>query len=115
MNNDPSENSAFDDPDMHAFAEEQEPLTIEEAAMPYPAEEEGEYMPTSEIERAIHKHDQQLLSIDGVEGMGTGQDEIGDSVIVVYLSDETVRQRIPSALEGFPVRIEMVPGGFHAL
>lgn len=106
MKNGAPRNPGFEDPDGNA-------PTREEAAMPYPANEEGGHMPKSGIERIKEKYEQRLFSIDGVVGVGIGTNEIGDDVIVIYLRDETAQKRIPSELEGFSVRTQ-ISGEFEA-
>ena len=53
------------------------------------------------------------MSIAGVVGVGIGRDAIGNEVIVVYVSDASVKARIPKVLDGFPTKIE-VSGEFSA-
>jgi hypothetical protein len=72
----------------------------EEAAMSYTPEEPE---PTSPILRAKKKHEASLLAIDGVEGVGIGRDQLGNDAIVVYLRDETAKERLPKQAEGFPI------------
>ena len=60
------------------------------------------------IEQVKEHHQSELLSIDGVEGIGIGEEE-DRPVIKVYVSDKSkeVQSRIPRELQGYPVRIEM--------
>jgi hypothetical protein len=55
------------------------------------------------------------LNIEGVEGVGIGE-ESGQLVIKVYVVKKTrsLQESIPSQLDGYPVSIE-VTGEFHAL
>lgn len=67
------------------------------------------------IEHVKAKHESQLLTIEGVEGAGIGE-ELGRPVIKVYVVKKTkaLQEKIPQELEGYPVSIE-VTGEFHAL
>jgi hypothetical protein len=67
------------------------------------------------IEQVKAKYEWQMLDIEGVEGVGIG-DEQGQPVIKVYVARKTksLQQQIPRQIEGFPVSLE-VTGEFHAL
>ncbi len=67
------------------------------------------------IEQVKAKHETQLLTIEGVEGVGIGE-ELSKRVLKVYVvkKTKTLQEKIPSQIEGYPVRIE-VTGEFHAL
>ena len=67
------------------------------------------------IEEAKAKHEIRLLGLDGVEGVGIGE-ESAKPVIKVYVSKQTkaLEASIPTKLEGYPVRIEL-SGKFRAL
>lgn len=77
----------------------------EEAAMPYDPQEE--IMESSKIVQVKQAHEQQLLAIDGVTGVGIQRNAIGDESIVVYLLDASCQQKIPNQLEGFQVMTEV--------
>ena len=66
------------------------------------------------IEQVKDLHTANLMSIQGVEGVGIGEEQ-GRQVIKVFVSDASseLRQRIPAELEGYPVSIEQ-SGQFHA-
>jgi hypothetical protein len=51
----------------------------------------------------LARHADELMAIDGVEGTGVGRNGVGDDAIVVYLRDASVRSRVPSEIEGYPV------------
>ena len=67
------------------------------------------------IEQIKAKHEARLLSVEGVEGVGIGEDN-GKPVIKVYVTKKTkaVHENIPERLDGYPVVME-VTGEFHAL
>lgn len=60
----------------------------------------------ADIDTVKHTHEQQLMQIQGVEGVGIGVDDIGDPAIIVYVSSAGVQKLLPQQLEGFKVRIE---------
>ena len=66
------------------------------------------------IEKVKEKYETQLLNIEGVEGVGIGE-ESGRPVIKVYVvkKTKTLQGKIPARLEGYPVSME-VTGEFHA-
>jgi len=45
------------------------------------------------------------MALDGVEGVGLGRDSEGREAIVLYIRDEGVRTRVPSPVEGYPVKL----------
>jgi len=87
--------------------------TPSEREIPYPDDEE-ETMSSSEIERVKNQFEQKLLQIDGVVGVGIGQNEIGDDAIVVYLRDASSEEKIPAEIGGHPVLTE-ITGDIDAL
>lgn len=66
------------------------------------------------IEQVKAKYESQLLSIEGVVGVGIGE-ELGKPVIKVYVAKKTksLQEKIPTQMEGYLVSIE-VTGEFHA-
>lgn len=67
------------------------------------------------IHQIKEKHQAHLMGIDGVEGVGVGE-EAGKPVIKVYVVRKTkpLQKSIPDELEGYPVRIEST-GEFNTL
>ena len=61
------------------------------------------------------RHDRDLMSTPGVEGVGVSLDDEGNPVIDVFVRtlDPGVRERIPAELEGVPVRV-VETGRFEA-
>ena len=83
------------------------PVDREEAAMPY--------HPGAQFSRADEeKRRARLMAIEGVEGVGTGQDAIGSEAIVVYVRDQEAAKRVPSTVDGMKVTVQ-VTGPIEAL
>lgn len=66
-----------------------------------------ETSPSAGIGRVLQRHQAELLRIDGVEGVGVGQDRIGGDAITVYIRHSDVKARVPSSLDGYPVQTEV--------
>lgn len=76
------------------------------------------YRPTAEpsatgVAGVRRRHEQELLEIRGVEGVGVGE-RGGREVILAYVHDATVQERLPREIEGVPVAAE-VTGEISAL
>ena len=67
--------------------------------------------PRSAIEQVLDAHSAELLSIDGVVGVGIQTAPTGGSAIALYLQEEGVKARVPRMLDGYPV-ISVVSGEF---
>lgn len=80
----------------------------ENAAMPYNPE------PSSTEDEARNKRIATLMAIEGVEGVGTGQDAIGNENIQVYVRDAEAEKRLPSVMDGLPVQAQ-ITGPISAL
>lgn len=86
---------------------------FEDAAMPYvPDEASGHAVaglahaappPPGRLEAAKRRNERALMAIDGVEGVSLGQTAIGGEALVVYLRDASVKRRVPSQVDGYPV------------
>ena len=65
------------------------------------------------IEQVKAKYENQLLNIEGVEGVGIGKEK-GKPVIKIYIIRKTkeLQKKIPAHLEDYPLSIE-VTGEFH--
>lgn len=70
-------------------------------------------MNNAKIEHVKRVHEAELFLIDGVEGVGIGEDEDGNEFIRVYVRDKETAVRVPKSLEGFPVKT-YVSGEFDA-
>lgn len=77
----------------------------EDAAMPYSPEDSSETSP--QIQHAKESHEQELMAIDGVEGVGIGRNSIGNDAIIVYLRSEDAKTRVPSNIAGYPVETKV--------
>jgi hypothetical protein len=66
------------------------------------------------IEQIKAKYESHFFNIEGVEGVGIGE-ELSKPVIMVYVSKKTqaLQKKIPNQIEGYSVKIE-VTGEFHA-
>lgn len=95
---------------MKAFEEPQSERK-EEAAVPYNPVPQA---PRTPIEGVIQRHRDSLVAIDGVVGVGHGQTGIGRSAVMLYALKASVADRAPKELEGYPVEVVVVPGGFVA-
>ena len=80
---------------------------FEEAAMPYVPDEASSHAhaapPPGRLEAAKRRNERALMAIDGVEGVSLGQTAIGGEALVVYLRDASVKRRVPSQVDGYPV------------
>lgn len=92
-------------------ASESREIPKEETAMPDQPEEVGRSEATIEAVRS--RNESRLMAIEGVVGIGVGRTAGGDDAIVVYLRDESARQRVPARIEGYPLEI-VVTGGIDA-
>jgi len=82
----------FDDPGGFEF---------EEAAVPYEPDEAA--VGQSAVGAVVRRHEQELLAIDGVEGVGVGQSSTGQDAVVVYAREQEVADQLPSEIDAFPV------------
>jgi hypothetical protein len=55
-----------------------------------------------------------LMALEGVEGVGTAQDAIGNEGIVVYVRDAEAAKRVPRTVDGLNVQVQ-VTGPIDAL
>jgi hypothetical protein len=93
---------------------EMDDFSREDAAMPYYPEEPTTANISSSLEQVQQNHEQELMAIDGVEGVGAGRSKIGNDAIIVYLRDEGAKKRIPSNIDGYPVET-IITGVIDAL
>ena len=85
---------------------------FEDAAMPYVPDEASSHAvagfahaapPPGRLEAAKRRNERALMAIDGVEGVSLGQTAICGEALVVYLRDASVKRRVPSQVDGYPV------------
>jgi hypothetical protein len=81
----------------------------EQAAVPFAP---GPGAAPSLIDAVLERNAPRLREIDGVTGFGTGRTQAGDAAIIVHVRDASVRDQLPEIVEGYPVVVEVVPGGF---
>jgi hypothetical protein len=67
----------------------------------------GEAESAGAIARARDRHERSLMAIEGVLGVALGMTRIGDDALIVYARDESVRRRVPSEVDGFPVEVQV--------
>jgi hypothetical protein len=68
-----------------------------------------------DINTVKQAHEQRLMQIDGVEGVGIGVDPIGNPTIIVYISSPSAAKALPRQIGGFEVRAEDLKGPIEAL
>jgi hypothetical protein len=84
----------------------------EEAAVPFTSPTpQGQSAVTGVVER----NRAELAKIPGVHGVSEGRTPIGDPAVRIHVEDDSVRARLPKEIEGYPVEVVVVPGGFEIL
>ena len=85
----------------------------EEAALPgnAPPPYAGDTHP---IDAVLERSRPELVAIPGVAGAGRGQTPDGDAAIIVWVTDSQAAERLRPEIEGYPVIVNIVPGGFRA-
>lgn len=59
-------------------------------------------------EAALEKHTDRLMAIQGVQGVGIGGSEDSPQIVVMVSQGGTaMRNKLPSSIEGYPVRVEV--------
>lgn len=91
-----------------------EPRLLDEDAATPPYSPESAARPTL-VQGVVERHRDELLKIDGVVGVAVGRTPVGDDAVIVYVDRPTLEDRVPDEVKGYPVQIEVVPGGFEAL
>jgi hypothetical protein len=84
----------------------------EEAAVAFEPVPSG---PSTPLADAIDRLGQQLKQLPWFAGVAQGRNPIGDDAIVVYITRQGFEDQVPAEFDGFPVRTEVVPGGFEIL
>jgi hypothetical protein len=75
----------------------------ETAAVPYRPEAPAPRTAAGEVKL---RHEEELLGIDGVEGVGLGY-RGGREIILAYVRDAATRDRLPDEIEEVPVVAEV--------
>lgn len=67
------------------------------------------------IEQVLHEHSKELMALPAVVGVAIGLCKNAPCILVMAEKDSAeLRSRLPSELDGYPVRIE-VTGKMHSL
>lgn len=69
--------------------------------MPYNPDEH----PLTGISAAVRGHEQEMLAIDGVEGIAAGQDRDGNDAIVIYAREQSIAERVPETIDDYPIEV----------
>ena len=66
-------------------------------------------MPKRSLEQVQESHTKDLMAIPGVVGTAIGQAENGSPAILVFVEEKTdeITRKVPTELEGYPVRIQV--------
>jgi hypothetical protein len=85
----------------------------EEAGLPVttPPPAPGERHPIDDI---LEHSRPELLAIPGVAGIGHGQTADGKDAVIVWVTEAVAAERLPTEIDGYPVIVNTVPGGFRA-
>lgn len=71
--------------------------------------------PQSRIAGVVERSRADLLKIEGVHGVSEGRTPTGDDAVRVDIEDDSVRERLPTAIDGYPLEVVVVAGGFGIL
>jgi hypothetical protein len=100
--------SVFDDPRDPNSGNESEQAAIETDLPPPP------YWSQTRLSEALARHRVRLLAVKGVHGVSEGQDPNGQEIVRVDVESADVASALPPDVDGFPIRVVVVPGGFHS-
>jgi hypothetical protein len=70
-----------------------------------------ESAPATRVDSVVGRASSRLLKLKGVHGLAHGL-RGGQTVILIFVDDESVRDLLPGDIEGYPVVVELVAGGF---
>jgi hypothetical protein len=65
-----------------------------------------------ELDEVIARTAAELKHTKGVHGVGRGYAQPGRDAIVVFVDNDGVKTSLPTEIDGYPVAVEVVPGGF---
>ncbi len=71
--------------------------------------------PQSRIAGVVERSKAELSKIEGVHGVSEGRTPTGDDAVRVDIEDDSVRERLPTEIDGYAVEVVVVPGGFGIL
>lgn len=71
--------------------------------------------PQSPITAVVERNRARLHEIEGVHGVSQTRTLIGNDAIRVDVENASVADQLPREIEGYPVEIVVVPGGFGIL
>jgi hypothetical protein len=87
-----------------------EPQQAQESAeMPFRTPDQP---PMDELDEVIARTASELKDRQGVHGVGRGYGRPGEDGIVIFVDNADVKGSLPNEIEGYPVVVEVVPGGF---
>jgi hypothetical protein len=66
------------------------------------------------IDDILKRSRPELLALPRVVGTGHGRTPEGDDAITVWVTDPEAAERVSTGIEGYPVIVNTVPGGFRA-
>jgi hypothetical protein len=66
-------------------------------------------MPARDIQTVQEAHAPTLMALDGVVGVAIGETDDRTPCVVIYVREMTkaLRTKLPTSLEGYPVRVEV--------
>lgn len=86
----------------------------EEAAMPAGPPPSRDVAGRDPVDELLARVRSRLNAVPGVIGIGHALTDDGRDAVDVTVTDESVAALIPRELEGLPVIVRIVPGGFRA-
>jgi hypothetical protein len=66
------------------------------------------------IDDILERSRPELLALPGVVGTGHGRTQDGADAIIIWVTDPGAAEHVPTEIEGYPVIVNTVPGGFRA-
>jgi hypothetical protein len=102
-------------PDQASQGFEEPHATNEYAAVTFTPTPSASSGPPTPLASAAARASQQLRTLPGFIGVGEGRTEIGEDAIIVYVQYQGMESKIPTEIDGYPVRAKVVPGGFDIL
>ena len=76
---------------------------------PQPEQKSEQRMSKRSLEQVQESHTKELMTIPGVVGTAIGQSEDGSPALLVFVEEKTdeITRKVPTELEGYPVRIQV--------